>query len=177
MDIVINDDNLKLEEVNEINNKVRSLLIDEDNNILVANYYGIYLLPGGSMDKEESKETALIRELKEETGTNYSIDEFTYLCTINYYQKNYPKRNGKFKNRLLTTHYYVGKYKGLSMQSLTESEKTGNFKLELIPLDKLEEIITNNKNNNPRNIYFIKELITVLKYYNDNPNKRMILNK
>ncbi len=63
------------------------------------------------------------------------------------------------------------------MQSLTESEKTGNFKLELIPLDKLEEIISNNKNNNPRNIYFIKELITVLKYYNDNPNKRMILNK
>ena len=61
------------------------------------------------------------------------------------------------------------------MQSLTESEKTGNFKLELIPLDKLEEIIANNKNNNPRNIYFIKEFITVLKCYNDNPNKRMIL--
>ena len=156
-----------------------TLVFNNKNELLLnlrsdTNTWGI---PGGSLELFETIEETAIRELKEETGTNYFIDEFTYLCTINYYQKNYPKRNGKFKNRLLTTHYYVGKYKGLSMQSLTESEKTGNFKLELIPLDKLEELIANNRNDNPRNMYFIKELVTVLKYYNDNPNKRMILNK
>ena len=45
MSIVINDDNLLEEEINTYTNKVRALLIS-DNQILIAHYANIILLPG-----------------------------------------------------------------------------------------------------------------------------------
>lgn len=47
MELIINENNLKDEEIQEFNSKVRALLVDENNNILVANYGGVHLLPGG----------------------------------------------------------------------------------------------------------------------------------
>ncbi len=180
MELIINENNLELEEIQEFNSKVRALLIDNDNNILIAYYGKTILLPGGSIDLNETVEDAIIRELKEEMGMDYSKDELTYLNTLKYYQKDYPKRNGGFKNRLITTHYYVGEYRGISKQSLTEKEQKDNFRLKLVPIDILEELVLNNQNNNPRNIYFVKELIAILEYYKQSysklPVKRKILN-
>ena len=69
--------------------------------------------------------------------------------------------------RLITTHYYIGKYKDILPDkiNLTKNEKEGNLKLELLPINELENIIINNNNTNPRNIYFQKELLTILKFY------------
>ena len=180
MELIINEDNLELKEIQEFNLKVRVLLIDENNNILIANYGNTFLLPGGSINQGETTEEAIIRELKEETGINYNLDELTYLNTLKYYQNNYPKRDGNLQNRLITTHYFVGKYKGTSKQSLTEKEQKGNFRLELISIDNLEELVLNNQTINPRNIYFVKELLTIFEYYKQTysklPVKRKILN-
>ena len=174
MELIINEDNLKLNEVEEFNCKVRALLIDENNNILIARYGNTILLPGGSIDRGETKEEALVRELKEETGNDYTINELAYLNTLKYYQKDYPKRDGRIENRLITTYYYVSKYKGISKQSLTEKEKKDNFMLELVPIDSLEELVLNNQNSNPRNIYFVKELLKVLEYYKEVYSKKHI---
>jgi 8-oxo-dGTP pyrophosphatase MutT (NUDIX family) len=173
MDITINDDNLDICEINTFNTKSRALLIDDDNNILIANYAGVIILPGGGIDENEYPLEAIIRELKEETGKDYSEDEMSYLFTICYYQKDYPTRNNILKNRLIKTHYFIGKFKGVEKlnQNLTDRELKDNFKLELVPFDELEEIIKNYKTNNPRNEFFNKELLTVLKYYQENKNK------
>ncbi len=173
MTITINDDNLELKDVQEFNTKVRALLTDENNNILIANYGNVILLPGGSIDGDEGIEVALTRELKEEVGVEYSKEELTYLSTIEYYQKDYPKRNGQLQNRLIKTHYYIGTYKGINKQSLTEKEQKDNFRLELVPLDELENIVLNNNNSNPRNRYFIKELLTIITYYNKTQTQQL----
>ena len=165
MELIINDDTLELNEVDEFHSKVRVLLLDENNNLLVANYGNTFLFPGGSIDAGETIEDAVIRELKEETGVDYFIDELCYLNVLKYYQRNYPKRDGSFKNRLVTTYYYVGKYKGVTKQTLSLKEQKDNFKLQLISIDNLEELVLKNKTNNPRNIYFVNELITILEYY------------
>ena len=90
-----------------------------------------------------------------------------FFVTLNYCQKNYPKRDGTFQNRLVQTHYFLGLYKGIKKDSrkLTEKEQKGNFRLELVSLEELENMILNNKNNNPRNIYFQKELLAILASY------------
>lgn len=165
MELIINEDNLELKEIQEFNSKVRALLIDENNNILIANYGNTFLLPGGSIDQGEATEEAIIRELKEEIGIDYNLYELTYLNTLKYYQNNYPKRDGNLQNRLITTYYFVGRYKGISNQTLTEKERKDNFRLQLVSIDELEELVLNNQNNNPRNIYFVKELLTILEYY------------
>ena len=169
MELVINDVNLQFSEVQEYNLKARAILIDENNRILIARYGDVILLPGGKVDDGETILEAIIRELKEELGKDYNSSEFDFFATLNYYQKNYPKRDGLFLNRLIQTHYFIGPYKELNIDliKLTENEKKGNFRLELVPLTDLESMILNNKNNNPRNIYFQNELLVILKNYNE----------
>jgi len=70
----------------EYNNWVNAVAITEDNEILMVHQYrhaaGIVSLeiPGGVIDDGESPETAIRRELLEETG--YQFDNFELLCTI-----------------------------------------------------------------------------------------------
>ena len=165
MSIIINEDGLFNEDINERNSKARALLFDENSNLLVANYGGVLLLPGGSIDENESIEEALIRELNEELGVPYSKEELSYLNTIDFYQREYPKRDGSVKNRLVTTHFYTGMYKGINKQSLTEKEKKDNFTLDLMPIDKLEELLNNKISTNLREHFFRRELAVILGYY------------
>ena len=167
MEITINEEKLQNKEINEFSIKARAILINEKNQILIANYGNVILLPGGKVDKGESIFDAITRELNEELGQDYNSDELEFFTTINYYQKNYPKRDGTFQNRLVLTHYFIGKLKEIkiNLQKLTQKEQKDNFKLELISLEELEDKILNNKNNNPRNIYFQKELLIVLDNY------------
>ena len=160
MELIINEHNLNVNDVQEFITKVRAILIDGNNRILVANYGNVILLPGGKVDENETNLTAISRELSEELGQDYNSEELEFFTTLNFYQRNYPKRDGTFQNRLVRTHYFIALYKGIKIdkQKLTEKEQKSNFKLELVPLEDLENIILNNKNNNPRNVYFQNEL-------------------
>ena len=73
--------------------------------------------------------------------------------------------DGTIKNRLVQTHYFIGPYKqiDISKQKLSDKEKNSNFRLELISLDDLENIILNS--DNPRQVYFQKELFTIINNY------------
>ena len=168
MKILINDENLRYNDISEFREKARAILFDEQNNILVANYGGTLMLPGGSLiDREQPYET-LIRELKEETGIDYEVTELEYYNSVEHYQKNYKKRNGEIKNRLIRTHYFMGSYKGVnaSFQNLSESEKKADFRLELLPLDMIEERILTSDDTNPRKESFDRELLALLKSFN-----------
>jgi len=167
MELIINEDNLQYSEVQEFSSKVRAILIDENNQMLIANYGNVILLPGGKVDEGETLSEAIIRELSEELGQDYNSGELEFFVTLNYYQKDYPKRDGTFQNRLVQTHYFVGSYKAINKDSrkLTEKEQKGNFRLELVSFDDLENMILKNVNDNPRNIYFQKELLTIMSNY------------
>ena len=54
MQIILNEDHLLLSDIEEYASKARAILVDDDNRIIVANYNGALLLPGGSLDKNET---------------------------------------------------------------------------------------------------------------------------
>ena len=162
-EIVINDNNLKDNQINEVRNKVRSILLF-DNKILISKYAGMIFLPGGSIDNEETTDQAIIRELSEETGIAYDINELDKLFSIKYYQYNYPTRDKGIMNRLVNTNYYFGEYKGIDINNvnLTENEINGGFNLELMDIDSILEFI-NKKTDNPRKEFFDNENSIVIK--------------
>ena len=167
MDIItINDRNLSNSDITKFGSKSRAILLCE-NKILVANYGGVFLLPGGTHEKGESPKETLLRELKEEVGIDYCDNELDEFFMLKYYQPNYPTRDNKIINRLITTYYYKGDYKGINTDQInrTAGEIKDNFYLQLIGLNELEELLSNN-GINPRKEYFdreMKEVIKVLK--------------
>ena len=151
-----------------LNKKSRAIILKNDE-ILVANYGGVYLLPGGKLEEYEDYKMALFRELKEELGWNLiSPDIYPYLI-VKHYQDNFPTREGTIKNRLVITQYYLFNVLDdfeVKNNNLSESEKKDNFNLEFIKLDKLEHVIKNNDSINPRKKYFDVELLEIVERLN-----------
>lgn len=156
--IIINEDKLNNNDIEVVSNKVRAILVD-GHKLLIANYGGVYLLPGGSIENGESKDNAIIRELKEEIGIDYSINELEYILTLNYYQKHYPVRHDNFKNRLSITNFYLGNYRGIDLCKInrTAKEIRDGFSLRLVDYDNLDMLISENSSN-PRKLFFDREL-------------------
>ena len=160
--ITINNTNLKDEKVEKRVNKVRAILVRE-NKILMSRYAGLLLFPGGKGEFETPDE-ALIRELKEETGIVYAKGDLSPIIRIRHYQENFPTRENIVLNRLLTTDYYIGDFKGIDLNNAkrTEKEIKGNFRLEMMTIDEMLRL-ADEQSDNPRKVYFDKEIKEVVK--------------
>lgn len=99
-------------------------------------FEGMWEFPGGKIEVNESKEEALIREIKEELDTELRIEK--YLCTVNY---DYP-------NFHLTMYCYIcslvdGKIRLLEHKSAKWLNKEDLNVVEWLPADI--EVIKNLK--------------------------------
>lgn len=154
-------------DIDETKEKVRLLISNSNKEILIGNYNGTYLLPGGKIETGETSFEALKREIKEEVGIDLN-EGINSLVKIIYYQKNYPKMDNTMPNRKVTTHYFTTEMDidlNNIITTLSEREKNGNFVLEWINQNKIRNLISNNNSSNPRKIYFDKELLQVLEIY------------
>lgn len=167
--IELNENNLLDEEVDRKVFKTRGLVFNNRGEVLICNYAGVYLLPGGSIDQGETIEQAFIRELKEETGIDINCNEIMKFLTIKDYNRNYYDRKLKLEiNRLTVTHFFITKTSSListSNDSLTESELKNNFYVQFIKLDSIPQIVKKNDPNNIKSKVFERELLTVLSEY------------
>lgn len=97
---------------------VRAILIENDEILMVRSRLGYYKLPGGGLEKGETLETALLREVTEETGytdcriirelgivsehrpdqavadCNFHMDSFYFLCELPTKDKTMPSLVG-----------------------------------------------------------------------------------
>ena len=172
-ELILNKDKLENNEIDEEVTRVKALMINSNNEILLAFAYGDYQFPGGHLNKDENNEKGLIREVKEETGIDISKYDLQPFMMIKHLTKNYFNSG---KNRCNKIIYYIIKTDeklNLKKSSFTDYEKKGNFTIGYYKLNELEEMLIDYSNKNPKFKPIAYEMLQVLfEYENINKTKR-----
>lgn len=142
--IITNKHNLTETDITEVVKRVKVLLINSNNEVLLGYSHNDYQFPGGHVEENETLVQAVNREILEETGINLEIDSLEpFACAIGYY-KDWPAEG---KNRKIEIYYYeirTNEKPNLENTEYTENEKDGNFELRYIPLTNVEEELGKN---------------------------------
>ena len=101
--IFINEDDLLEEELEGTVIRVKAMLINSKNEILLAHNNGTYQFPGGHKEDDESMEDTLIREVKEETGIDVDLEMGPFMQIVTY-DSNYFGTGKKMCSKI---YYYI----------------------------------------------------------------------
>jgi len=167
--IILNEDSLKVTEIDKMVKKVRGIVVNENTNkILLVRYAGVYMFPGGKIDSCETEIDALKREILEEAGIEINDDHITPYLIINSYNRNYPDRKDGIINRLTQTIFFkvvTNQNINNSKKCLTESEIENNHSIQFLDALDIHDLILANTSNNPRKEQFEQEIMLALDEY------------
>lgn len=162
--IIVNQDNLKESDITEVVKRVKILLINSKNEILLGYSYNEYQFPGGHVDEDEQLIDALNRELEEEIGVKLNLNIEPFACAYEYY-KNWPTLGSNTK---LEIYYYELRMDidpNLEQTNYTDYEKEGNYILKFIPMEILENELIENVRIYGDNNGITTEMLTLLEIY------------
>ena len=172
--IIFNEDNLTDKDIDEVVTRVKALIINSNNEIMLGYSNKTYQFPGGHLGDGEDLNDGLIREIREETGIDIKDYNLYPFQKITYLTKNY--RNTGF-NRKNNIYYFVvntDEKENKDNISLDDGEIKGNYTVKTIPLNNLEKILIDSIPDNPINKIIVKEMLTVLKEYKKVYNRGVI---
>ena len=160
--LVINKNNLELKDINEFVYRPRAIIINSNNEILLGFCNNTYQFPGGFLEYNETLIEGLKREILEETGILLNDKEIIkQICTIEYLNKNYPRKDN---NRLTKFSYYyvvTDKKVNLNNTNYDEWEKKNNFKLKYVFISDFEKVLNETINDNQMNKMIYKDMMMV----------------
>ena len=165
IEIIKNVNNISNLEVNNIITRVKAIIITSDNKILLGHSFCEYQFPGGHVENNEDLRLALKRELLEETGLLYDIENLDIFASLTKYFKDYPESG---VNTKMLIYYYIIKddrIPVLSNTNYTDEEVDGNFSLRYIPLDIVKCVIKDNAKICGDAEGIAEEMLEVLDYF------------
>ena len=163
--ILINDDNLKIDDLDFEVIRVKGLIINSDGDILIAHNNGTYQFPGGHKEDDETLDDSLEREIKEETGID--VESQGPFMSITTYDSNYFNQNKKVCNKI---YYYVintNETPNFEETHYDELECQTEFKLFYISLNELQEFLNKSIDEGSLDINIGREMLLVLEEYNN----------
>lgn len=134
-DVFGNQYNVPVDELN-IRVGVYAIIIEDDKILLTRQWDG-YSLIGGGVEKGETIEESIIREVKEETGLTMMPDKIIHQATTFF------KRNAEARaNQSIQLYFTHSQLRGeISNDQITDSEKSYTHGVpEWVDLDKINEI-------------------------------------
>lgn len=138
--------------------RVKGLIINNDNDILLGYSYNTYQFPGGHLEKNESIKQCLKREIKEETGMDIDESLMKPLICIKYFMKNHYNKLYYF---VINTEQSVN----LKNTNYTKEEKEGNYVLRYVNMEDVEEVIIDNANKYPSQKIIAYEMLEAINEY------------
>ena len=163
--IIINENNLKEEDITEVVKRVKLFIINSNNEMLLGYSHNEYQCPGGHVEDGEDLISCINREVREETGIELNLKSAEpFVCTLGYY-KDWPKKGN---NRKVEIYYYeikTDEKPNLLNTNYTESEIEGGFELRYISLDNVQKEFVDNANIYGDKHGIVKEMLEVFKEY------------
>ena len=138
---VSNPDGLLDNELDRKVERVKVLLINDKNELLLCHTDDGYSFIGGHIEEGESPKRCLKRELLEEAGISIFVPQADLFFERKSYESNYF---GSGKNCLSIIYYFVlktNKPVNASRMKLDEKEKKKNFELKFVPLADVERVL------------------------------------
>lgn len=164
-EIIYNYDYLTEEDITETVIRTKALIINE-NHILIGNENGVFQFPGGHLEKGESFNDCLKREVLEETGIEITDSEITRpFMKVTFMNKDWPEIG---KNRKAEIYYYIintGKKPNLSKTNYTENELKNNYKIEEFNIYDAIQKIKDNIPRNEKNKVISPDMISAIEEY------------
>lgn len=162
--IFINEDNLRIEDLDYEVIRVKGIVVNQEDEVLLVHNNNTFQFPGGHLEKDEDMELALEREIKEETGI--CVDSFLGpFMQITSYMKNYF---GSDKNVCSKIYYYriiSDELPNIRETQYDELEKMTDFQIHYVPILELEDFLKNSMKEQKIDINIGKEMLFVLEEY------------
>lgn len=164
--MLINNANLKKEELNSFAHKVRGVVYNTNNEIYITDMNSSYNLPGGRIERNENLIDSLVRELKEELGIRIFKKDVEYIGEFIFWHKDFPGEKGSVNRENKVDLFFVTKKEEAKITNvkLTNYEKHYNFKLQFKKLEEIDDLIKI-KTNNPYKKFTDVELYTLVDAY------------
>lgn len=164
-EIIINRDNLTEDDITEVVTRVKILLVNSSNEILLGYSHNDYQFPGGHVEDGEDLIETINREIEEEVGLKLNLTEASPFAVSKGYWKDHPE---PLKNRKTEIYFYEIKTDlkpNLENTSYTDHELEGGFSLRYVSLDNIEDVLLENASLYGDKYGIAREMLEVLKVY------------
>ena len=163
-EFIINDDNLRDEDIEMKVVRVKALIINSKGNILLAFNNNTYQFPGGHTDDDETIEECMKREIKEEVGIEVEVGE--PFLSIETYDSNYFNTGKKVLNTIYYYRVLTDLEPDFSKTKYDELEAKTDFDLFYVDFSNLEKFIINKIDSNEIDPKIAREMLHVVREYN-----------
>lgn len=160
-----NEDNLADKDIDEVVVRVKALLVNSNDELLMGYAHNIYQFPGGHVENGEDMLLALQREIKEETGISLKLQNIKpFACNIRYF-KDYRQTGENRKNYIYYYEIKTDLNPDLSRTNYTADEADGKFELRYVKIDDIEYVINDNVRKNANPLGIANEMLELLAFY------------
>lgn len=175
--VTLNPNKLTMEDIDREQHRVKVLLFNSKDEVLLCKINGVYNFIGGHIEGNETPVETAQREIKEEAGISMRLGNFSApFFKLQSFEKNYYNSS---RNYFTTIEFLEGKTDmpiDLNNTNFDPEEKKKDFQLEYIAYKNLANILEENRGaaKKENREFIIDEMQAVLKVYERENNKNKL---
>ena len=162
--IFINDYFLKSEDIDFEVIRVKALLVNSKNELLLAHNNNTYQLIGGHKEDDETLETTLLREIKEETGIGIAHCDGPFI-QITTYDNNYFNTGKKVCSKIYYYRIMTDEMPNILETHYDELESATDFNLFYVKTNEMKKFLHKCMDDGTISLDIGREMLLVDKEY------------
>ena len=163
--IFINENNLTDEDIESSVIRVKAMIINSNNEILLAHNNGTYQFTGGHKEDDETLDDCLVREVKEETGIDVKLQTGPFMQIVTY-DSNYFGTGKKVCSKIYYYVIYTDEVPNYEETHYDELECQTEFNLFYLDVNSLENFLDDAVIEGTLDPNICKEMKLVMNEYN-----------